>query len=131
MITWLKRRFRELFHRRAGATIGPSAPPAGESAEAPDLRRVAERLLEDEALTADLVDPAARYLLEWAIAQVNAIFQETEGMPTETQARLAALYQRIQAIARRAGQSPPDEQLNAVQKEVQLLGGQPGDLGSQ
>ncbi|GEM_PF-5731802 len=79
------------------------------------LQSIVERLTEDEALTADLVDGAARRLLEWGIAQARTILQET-GLSEESQARLAALRQRIREIARQVGQLQPDEQETALRK---------------
>ena len=85
---------------------------------APDgaLQSAVERLLEDEALTADLVDPAARYLLDWGIARATAIVREAGASPAEAQARLAALRQQMRALARRVGELLPDEQVAALQK---------------
>ncbi len=66
----------------------PSGAPAPDSGspvqEAPGLRaetfqRAVERLLEDEALTANLVDDAAEYLLAWGKEQVRAILTEEAG----------------------------------------------------
>jgi hypothetical protein len=75
-----------------------------------------ERLLENEALTADLVDEAARRLLDWGIARATAILREGGGASEETQARLAALRRRMREIARQVGQWPPDEQATALQR---------------
>lgn len=94
-------------------------PPAGPSPEvAPDgaLQSAVERLLEDEGLTADLVDPAARYLLDWGIARATAIVREAGMSPAEAQARLAALRQQMRTLARRVGELRPDEQVAALQK---------------
>jgi len=80
------------------------------------LQSAVERLLDDEALTADLVDPAARYLLDWGIARATVIVQEAGGALPEAQARLAALRQQMRALARRVGEMPPEEQAAALQK---------------
>jgi uncharacterized coiled-coil protein SlyX len=82
-----------------------------------------ERLLEDEALTADLVDPAARYLLDWGIARATAIVREASASPAEAQARMDALRQQMRALARRVGKMLPDEQVSALQKLLTEEGG--------
>jgi len=97
----------------AGAPlVGPSLNGALDEV----LQSTVERLLEDEALTADLVDPAARYLLDWGIAQATAIVREAGASPAQAQARLAALRQQMRALARRVGELLPDEQVAALQK---------------
>ncbi len=99
-------------------SVGPSLPGA-ERDEA--LRSAVERLLEDEALTADLVDAAARRLLDWGIAQVTVILRETGAASEEARARLAALRQQMRAIARQVGQLPPEEQASALQCSARLI----------
>ena len=89
-------------------------PPKGALDEV--LQSAVERLLEDEGLTADLVDPAARYLLDWGIARATAIVREAGASPAEAQARLAALRQQMRTLARRVGELLPDEQVAALQK---------------
>jgi hypothetical protein len=84
-----------------------------------------ERLLEDEALTADLVDAAARSLLDWGIAQTIATVQEAGGLNEEAHARLAALRRRMREIARQAGQLPPEDQVSAVQRLLDAAGMSP------
>jgi len=93
----------------------PVEPPPNEALDEV-LQSTVERLLEDEALTADLVDPAARYLLDWGIARATAIVREAGASPAEAQARLAALRQQMRALARRVGELLPDEQVAALQK---------------
>jgi len=92
--------------------VGPSRNAALDGA----LQSAVERLLEDEALTADLVDPAARYLLDWGIARATAMVREAGGTSPETQARLAALRQQMRTLARQVGEMPPEEQVAALQK---------------
>lgn len=87
------------------------------------IQSAVERLLEDEALTADLVDAAACRLLDWGIAQVTAILRETGAASEEARTRLAALRQQMRAIARQVGRLPPDEQTSALQR---LLEESPG-----
>jgi len=93
----------------------PVEPPPNEALDEV-LQSTVERLLEDEALTADLVDPAARYLLDWGIARATAIVREAGASPAEAQARLAALRQQMRALARRVGEMLPEEQAAALQR---------------
>ncbi|MBO9370057.1 MAG: hypothetical protein J7575_03035 [Chloroflexi bacterium] len=92
--------------------VGPSRNAALDEV----LQSAVERLLEDEALTADLVDPAARHLLDWGIARATAIVREAGASPAEAQARLAALRQQMRALARRVGEMLPEEQAAALQR---------------
>jgi len=78
-------------------------------------RRAVEWLLEDESLTADLIDPAAKSLLSWGISQVREILQETHGVPEERATRLMALRDRIRDLARQAGHSPPEAQASRIE----------------
>ncbi len=97
-----------------GETL-PSAEPTGEDV----LQSVVERLMEDEALTADLVDAAARQLLDWGIAQTERILRETGPASEESRARLAELRGQMREIARRVGQLPPEEQPGALQAALE------------
>lgn len=114
-------RLRQWFSRKR-PTVGVSdpdsvpAPPAQEPSAPPDevFQRAVERLLEDEALTADLVDDAAERLLAWGKERVRAILMEEAGA-TEDHPRLAALRREMRAVARRIGELPPDQQAEALQ----------------
>lgn len=119
-------RLVRLFRRRQ-TSPSPSEPAllsgsrgAGDLNEA--LQSAVDRLLEDEALTADLVDAAARRLLDWGIAQVTATLQETGALSEEAQARLVALRRRMRDVARQVGQLPPEEQAAALQRWLDTLG---------
>jgi len=72
--------------------------------------RTAERLLEDESLTAGLTDGAARLLLGWALCRARAILLETEGAPERRQVRLVRLRREVRRIARQASLRCPEEQ---------------------
>jgi len=80
-----------------------------------ETQEAVERILGDEALTADLTDAAARLLLERATAEAERIVRETEGSPEERQARLRALRRDLRRIARQAGRSSPTDQVERVQ----------------
>lgn len=107
------------WRRRASPPLSRPIPQSGSPLEAePDeaLQSAVERLVEDEALTADLRGPAARHLLDWGIARATAILQETGGSTEESQERLAALRRRMRDVARQVGQLPPEEQAAALQR---------------
>lgn len=81
-----------------------------------ERRRIAERILEDPTLTGDLIDPAARFLLEWGVRRAERIMEHTAGQGQEDAARqLALLRHTIRRINALAGQVPPAEQLQRVQ----------------
>jgi len=92
----------------------------------PEHRRAIEHLLEDESLTADLVDQAARILIEWVQTRAGAILQETEGAPEERRARLTALQRTGRRIARRVGKSRPDEQPAGLKTFLDACDAAPG-----
>ena len=61
------------------------------------LQRAVERLLEDESLTADLIDGAAKVLLDWGLARVGAMAQQETGgilSPEELDAQISQLRTR-------------------------------------
>ena len=65
-----------------------------------ESRRVAvERILEDESLTAELLDPAARVLLDWGTTQARTLAGQAEELDT----RLSDLRRTLKRIARQAG----------------------------
>ena len=70
-------------------------------------RRAAERLLEDESLTADLTDDAARILLDWGLGQVENLSQEEPS-------RLASLRRSMRSINKQAGKALPEAQAERV-----------------
>jgi hypothetical protein len=82
------------------------------------LQRAVERLLEDETLTADLIDEAAKALLDWGLARANAIAQQKVGeilSPNEFDARISQLRRTMKCISKQASESPPDTQTQQVQ----------------
>jgi hypothetical protein len=79
-------------------------------------RRAAEQILEDASLTADLVDDAAQSLLDWGVAQANAITERAEELTQdELDAYLANLRRTMKRINRQAGQAEPKAQTEQVQ----------------
>jgi hypothetical protein len=80
------------------------------------LRHAIERLLEDVSLTADLIDDAAKLLLDWGIAQVKTIVQQEDRLSTEELgARLADLRRTLKHVSKEAGQAVPENQPAQVQ----------------
>jgi hypothetical protein len=80
------------------------------------LRHAVERLLEDVSLTADLIDDAAKLLLDWGVTQTKAVAQQAEGLsPEELGARLADLRRTLKRVGKEAGQVEPEAQAAQVQ----------------
>lgn len=82
------------------------------------LRIAAERLLENESLTADLDDEAARHLLAWGLAWTQLIVDSTAGPGDDQSAvepRLKALRRMMRTANRWAGdRSAMDEAADRV-----------------
>lgn len=79
-------------------------------------RRAVEQILEDASLTADLVDDAAQSLLDWGVAQANAITERAEELTQdELDVHLANLRRTMKRINRQAGQATPKAQMERVQ----------------
>lgn len=116
-----------LFRKKPDGEASPPSPrtesPGQDAAADEVFQRAVERLLEDEALTADLVDAAAEHLLAWGKERVQAILREEAGA-TEDHPRLAALRQQMRAIARRIGELPPEKQAEALQALLAEMRGQ-------
>ena len=66
-----------------------------------------ERILEDESLTADLTDDAARTLLDWGVAQAR-------GFSGELETRLTDLRRAMKRINQEAGKAAPQAQTEWV-----------------
>jgi hypothetical protein len=80
--------------------------------------RAVERMLEDVSMTGNLVDAAARRLLDWGARQVEAILRETADAPPEEVAqRLGALRRMLRRFADLAGQVPPELQ----EKQIEII----------
>jgi glycine cleavage system pyridoxal-binding protein P len=79
-------------------------------------RRLADRILEDESLTADLIDDAASALLDWGVAQAEAMAELAERLSQEElNAYLADLRHTIKHINKQAGEAMPEAQVERVQ----------------
>ncbi len=78
--------------------------------------RAVERILEDASLTADLIDDAAQSLLDWGVAQAQAIVEQAEELvQSELDVCLSNLRRTIKRINRQAGQVTPEAQAERVQ----------------
>jgi len=82
-------RWRNLFAR--AEQQGPSAEKLQER-----IDRVAESILDNERLTADLDDSAAKELLDWGLAAAKQIVQGTANVDDDDQAQ-EAMYPRLRA----------------------------------
>lgn len=71
--------------------------------------RAVERILEDESLTADLTDDAARVLIEWGIARIEGL------SPENFESNLADLRRAMKSVNREAGKAAPEAQIGQVQ----------------
>jgi hypothetical protein len=85
-------------------------------------RRAIEQLLEDESLTADLGDEAAKLLLDWVTAQLDAARQPAEE-PSQTDlgARISRLRRLMRRVNTRAGQASADQQAERVRTILSRL----------
>lgn len=79
------------------------------------LRHAIERLSEDVSLTDDLIDDAAKALLDWGVAQAKIVAQQEEMSPEKLGARLADLRRTLKRVSKQAGQAAPEEQVAQVQ----------------
>jgi len=80
--------------------------------------RAVERMLEDVSMTGNLVDAAARRLLDWGARQVEAILREmADAPPEEVALRLGALRRMLRRFADLAGQVPPELQ----EKQIEII----------
>jgi hypothetical protein len=91
--------FSNLFKRwfKKGETPASAQPSVAEDL-AQRLQRAAESILENESLTADLDDDAARALLDWGLACAQKVAQDTAGF--EALAAETSLADRLQATRR-------------------------------
>jgi hypothetical protein len=86
------------------APEGEARPARQASSPPPDridqrIRRVAESILDNERLTADLDDPAAQELLDWGLSIGRRIVQGTADVEDDEQAE-QAMYPRLRATRR-------------------------------
>jgi hypothetical protein len=137
-------RLRNLFTRhkkpRPGSEPRPEPNPEPEPSPIPEkigkrISRVAESLLENESLTSDLDDSAAKELLDWGLAAARQIVQGTAD-EDDDQAAEQAMYPRLRATRRmmravnlwianqRAGDGEGrDKALNSILEEASVIYG--------
>ena len=78
-------------------------------------RRAVERILEDESLTADLTDYAARTLLDWGVAQAQRFSGELETGLVD----LRRAMKRINQVAGKAAPEVQTEWVRALLAEIE------------
>lgn len=77
--------------------------------------RAVEQLLEDESLTDNLVDEAARVLLDWGAEQLTAASRPSEGFSQTELLRCASRLRRfLRRVNERVGEASPDQQAERV-----------------
>jgi hypothetical protein len=87
-------RLRRFFTRSTKPKPDPIATKIGDR-----ITRVAESLLDNERLTADLDDSAAKELLDWGLSVARQIAQGTADVDDDEQAE-QAMYPRLRATRR-------------------------------
>jgi hypothetical protein len=87
-------RLRRLFTRSTKPEPDPVAAKIGER-----IKRVAESFLDNERLTSDLDDSAAKELLDWGLSVARQIVQGTADVDDDEQAD-QAMYPRLRATRR-------------------------------
>ena len=85
-------RLRKLFAKKSQTRIS-------DERLAQRVHRVAESILDNERLTADLDDSAAKELLDWGLAAAKQIAQGTADVDDDEQAQ-EAMYPRLRATRR-------------------------------
>jgi len=144
-------RLRSLLGRKtlpAGESESGEAPPVEQPAPSPQqqtgpleemlqrrVRRISESFFENESLTANLEDSAAKELLDWALSLGHRIAQGTADVEDDEQAD-EAMYPRLRAVRRMmrnvnqwvASQQEGDrenssEALNRIIEQAQLIYG--------
>jgi len=73
-----------------------------------EARHLVERLLDDESLTADLKDEAAKRLLKWGVARVEEIAADSVIAEEERWDRLADVRNVMKRINERVGPIRPE-----------------------
>jgi len=71
----------------------------------PNHHHAVERILEDESLTADLADDAARTLLDWGVARAKGLGQRK---------KFTDLRRAMKRVNREAGKAAPKAQVERV-----------------
>jgi hypothetical protein len=80
-----------------------------------NLQKATERILEDESLTADLIDDAAKLLLDWGLAQAKMLIQQAERLSAEELGScITDLRRTLKRIGKQAGKATPETQPEMV-----------------
>jgi len=92
-------------------------------------RRLIEQILGDESLTDDLVDEAARLLLQWGTARLDEAFPPSGELSSdELSARTSRLRRMMRRINESAGQSSAERQAQRVRMLLSRIE-ETGDIG--
>jgi hypothetical protein len=113
-----------MLHAEQAMNNDDAATRRQRSALTPRQERAAERIYEDESLTASLSDDPARALVAWAVAQVVA----AAARPDLDDARLSAYGKAVRSAVRsaaRAGQRSQHALVARAEEELARLIGPP------
>jgi hypothetical protein len=84
---------------------------------------LAGRILEDESLTAELTDQAARVLLDWGVARAEALATHAEETPSfDVDAALVELRRAMRRLAKLAGTARPEAQVERLHELLAHIG---------
>jgi len=87
---------------------------------------LAGRILEDETLTADLTDQAARVLLDWGLARAEVLATRVEDTPSfDVDAALTGLRRAMRRLAKLAGTARPESQVERLHELLAHMGAGP------
>ena len=113
------------FRNKSDSEIAPGGEQMTEIQQR--IQRAAESILENEALTADLDDDAAKALLDWGVKQAQAIASETIEMD-DAQAE-EVMYQPMRALrkmlrtANKWAVDPQEMTLARIMKQAEIIYG--------
>jgi hypothetical protein len=87
-----------------------------------ESRYAVEHILEDESLTADLVDDAAAALLEWAAQRAEAVVQRAEPVPSSVRDdHIALIRWAMKRVNQVVGQYAPEDQVAYVRALLEKI----------
>ena len=86
-----------------------------------NLHHAIERILEDESLTANLTDAAAKFLLDWGVTQAEEMMLPKEGLVQDFDTHLATLRRTMKRISRQAGEAAPEAQAEQVRASLMKI----------
>ena len=85
-------------------------------------RRAVERLVQDESLTSELTDEAAEMLLQWGVAQIEAVLKRAQRSPrADPGASIARLRWVMKDLNEQMGAAAPDVQTERLRSLLSQL----------